>query len=358
MSSVDVYSVGGAGESDRWEEISKKALTLDRDDFLASGYKVSAIFKSMAATPTRSRVGARLSDRFESSPSKKQRTAPVDNVLVLSDEDDDKGDDHDYDPDEEKEVEDEVENYDNDLQELDPIEPIATLPERRSRVIPQSAQASETPPSGGTPGASSSAGRRRKRKDMDSVATVMESISAILADSQRRHEQQIAEINARQDRDRAENMRLFEESRRMHEDTSRMMLQQQQQTNLLLSAFVRLNPQLPDALPAPPSQPPSLMLGNAPSRSVMSGSSSGQVEAAQPPTRGNVSAEVAPATSQQRSPTSPAFNFGIGEGLRVEAASVEPHSMERPTNLQDDTLEVAVGSDQLAFPDPDAGFDT
>ena len=196
---------------------------------------------------------------------------------------------------------------------------------------------------------------------MDSVATIMESMSAILADSQRRHEQQIAEINARQDRDRAENMRLFEESRRMHEDTSRMMLQQQQQTNLLLSAFVRMNPQLPDALPAPPSQPPSLMLGNAPSRSVMSGSSSGQVEAAQPPhspTRVNVSAEVAPATSQQHSPTSPAFNFAIGEVSRVEAASVEPQSMERPTNLQDDTLEIAVDNDQLAFPDPASGFDT
>uniref|UniRef100_A9U5Y1 Predicted protein n=1 Tax=Physcomitrium patens TaxID=3218 RepID=A9U5Y1_PHYPA len=237
MSSVDVFAVGGTGESDRWEVISRIALTLDRDDFLPSGYKVSAIYKSMATTPTRSRVGARLSDRFESSPSKKRRTTPVDDVLVISDEDDDKGDDHDYDPDEEKEVDEKVRIDDDDLQELDPIQPNATLPERRSRVISQSAQASDNPPSVRTPGASSSGGRRRKRKDMDSVATVMESILAILADSQQRHEQQIAEINARQDRDRAESMRLFEESRRMHEDTSRMMLQQQQQTNLLLSAF-------------------------------------------------------------------------------------------------------------------------
>nr|PNR39184.1 hypothetical protein PHYPA_019462 [Physcomitrium patens] len=356
MSSVDVFAVGGTGESDRWKEISGKALTLDRDDFLPSGYKVSAIYKSMATSPTRSRVGARLSDRFESSPSKKRRTTPVDDVLVISDEDDDKGDDHDYDPEEEKEVDEKVKIDDDDLQELDPIQPNATLPERRYRVIPQSTQASDNPPSGGTPGASSSDGRRRKRKDMDSVATVMESILAILADSQRRHEQQIAEINARQDRDRAESMRLFEESRRMHEDTSRMMLQQQQQTNLLLSAFVRLNPQLPDVLPAPPSQPPSLMLGNAPSRFVMSGSSSGHAKAANLPHSSavNVSGEVAPTTSQQHSPTSPAINFSIGEVSRVEAASVEPHSMERPTNLEDDTLEIAVGSDQLAFPDPDA----
>nr|PNR52963.1 hypothetical protein PHYPA_009338 [Physcomitrium patens] len=346
---VHFFTMGGRqdhlrdNESDRWEEISRKALTLDRDDFLPSGYKVSAIYKSMATTPTRSRVGARLSDRFESSPSKKRRTTPIDDVLVISNEDDDKGDDHDYDPDEEKKVDEKIKIDDDDLQELDPIQPNATLPERRSRVILQSAQASDNPPSSGTPGASSSGGRRRKRKDMDSVATVMESISAILADSQRRHEQQIAEINAREDRDRAESMRLFEESRRMHEDTSRMMLQ--------------LNSQLPDALPAPPSQPPSLMLGNAPSRSVMSGSSSGHAEAAKLPHSSpvNVSGEVAPTTSQQHSPTSPAINFLIGEVSRVEAASVEPHSMERPTNLEDDTLEIAVGSDELAFPDPDAG---
>nr|PNR25991.1 hypothetical protein PHYPA_031238 [Physcomitrium patens] len=152
-------------------------------------------------------------------------------------------------------------------------------------------------------------------------------------------------------------MRLFEESRRMHEDTSRMMLQQQQQTNLLLSAFVRLNSQLPDVLLAPPSQPPSLMLGNAPSRSIMSGTSSGHAEAANLPHSSavNVSGEVAPITSQQHSPTSPAINFSIGEVSRVEAALVEPHSMERSTNLEDDTLEIVVGSDQLAFPDPDAG---
>nr|PNR63283.1 hypothetical protein PHYPA_001708 [Physcomitrium patens] len=356
MSSVDVFAIGGTGESGRWEEISRKALTLDRDDFLPSGYKVSAIYKSMATTPTRSRVGARLSDRFESSLSKKRRTTSVDDVLVIFDEDDDKGDDHDYDPDEEKEVDEKVKiDDDDDLQELDPIQPNATLLERRSRIIPQSAQASDNPPSGGTPGASSSGGRRRK--DMDSVATVMESISVILADSQRRHEQQIAEFNARQDHDRAESMRLFEESRRMHEDTSRMMLQQQQQTNLLLSAFVRLNPQLPDALPAPPSQPPSLILRNAPSRSIMSGSSSRHAKAANLPHSSavNVSGKVAPTTSQQHSPTSPAIIFSIGEVSRVEAASVEPHSMERPTNVEDDTLEIAVGSDQLAFSDPDAG---
>ena len=34
MSSMDVFAVGGAKEADQWEDISKKALYLDRDDFL------------------------------------------------------------------------------------------------------------------------------------------------------------------------------------------------------------------------------------------------------------------------------------------------------------------------------------
>ena len=51
MNSMDVFAVRGAGESDLWEEIAKKALSLDRDDFLPTGYKVSAKFKAPASTP-------------------------------------------------------------------------------------------------------------------------------------------------------------------------------------------------------------------------------------------------------------------------------------------------------------------
>lgn len=147
----------------------------------------------------------------------------------------------------------------------------------------------------------------------------------------------------------------------MHEDTSRMMLQQQQQTNLLHSAFVRLNSQLLDALSTIPSQPLSLMLKNVPSQSVMRGCNTRQAKAVRPPHSPiciNVSAEVALTTSQQHSPTSPAFNFIIDEVFRVEVASVEPQSMERPTNLEDNILDIAVCSDQLAFPYLAAGFDT
>ena len=62
MSLVDVFVVGGAGELDWWEDIARKALYLDRDDFLPTGYKVSAKFKTVASTPLRSRAGPRPSD--------------------------------------------------------------------------------------------------------------------------------------------------------------------------------------------------------------------------------------------------------------------------------------------------------
>ena len=54
--------VGGAGELDRWEEIAMKALSLDRNDFLPTRYKVSAKFKAVASTPPWTRGGPRPSD--------------------------------------------------------------------------------------------------------------------------------------------------------------------------------------------------------------------------------------------------------------------------------------------------------
>ena len=62
MSLVDVFAVGGAGELDWWEEIATKALSLDRDDFLPTGYKVSAKFKTVATTSPQSRARVHPSD--------------------------------------------------------------------------------------------------------------------------------------------------------------------------------------------------------------------------------------------------------------------------------------------------------
>ena len=58
MNSMDVFVVGGAGESNWWEDIARKSLYLDRDDFLPTRYKVSAKFKTVTSTPLQ--VRARL----------------------------------------------------------------------------------------------------------------------------------------------------------------------------------------------------------------------------------------------------------------------------------------------------------
>ena len=63
MSSVDVYAVGGVAKSNRWIEISKKALYLDRDDFLPSGYRISAKFKNVVPSSARSTGGPRSTGR-------------------------------------------------------------------------------------------------------------------------------------------------------------------------------------------------------------------------------------------------------------------------------------------------------
>ena len=65
----------GAVESDRWEQISRNALYLDREDFLPSGYKVSAKFKAPASTPPRPKGGPRPSKRSQPSLVKKRKTS-------------------------------------------------------------------------------------------------------------------------------------------------------------------------------------------------------------------------------------------------------------------------------------------
>ena len=93
MSLVDVFAVGGAEELDRWEDIARKALSLDRDDFLPTRYKVSTKFKTVASTPPWSRAGPRPNDRSQPSSAKKRKTVVVEEVHILFD---DVANDEDY----------------------------------------------------------------------------------------------------------------------------------------------------------------------------------------------------------------------------------------------------------------------
>ena len=60
-----------------------------------------------------------------------------------------------------------------------------------------------------------------------------------------------------------ENMRLYDESRRIQMENSQMMQQTQQATNMLLAAFMKLNPDLLQALPTASPSPPLMIASGA-----------------------------------------------------------------------------------------------
>ena len=76
-----------------------------------------------------------------------------------------------------------------------------------------------------------------------------------------------------------ENLRLHEESHQIQMENLQMMRQTQQTINMLLAAFMKMNSDLMQALPAA-SPSPSLMIRSGASGSLLSGSSTREAEAA------------------------------------------------------------------------------
>ena len=243
MSLVDVYAVRGAAESDQWEQISRKALYLDRENFLLSRYKVSAKFKALASTPPQPKGEPRPSDRSQPSLAKKRKTSLPQHVVNLADEEDDDND-PDYQFSEEEEEEEEEGRRDDVPVNTDSADEYGSPPHHPSINVLESRPSSGTPSSSGTPGASSSIGRRKKRKERDPIASVLESLTTMMAESQQKHEQQMAKLSTRQDRERIENLRLHKESCRIQMKNLQMMQQTQQATNMLLAAFMKMNTDL------------------------------------------------------------------------------------------------------------------
>ena len=154
-----------------------------------------------------------------------------------------------------------------------------------------------------------------------------------------------------------QNLRLHKESRQIQMENSQMMRQTQQTINMLLPAFMKMNPDFLQALPAATSSP-SLMLGSVASESLLSGSNTQEVEAAQLLQR-EANDPIPPAVVrrgiQDDSPTSSAMHPSPAEVTRPEAMSV---MLESLANLEIDALEIGGGSDELGFEDAVAGSDT
>ena len=178
---------GGAAELDRWEQISRKAFYLDREDFLPSGYKVNANFKAPASTPPQPKGGPRPNGQSQPSLAKKRKTSLPQHVVNLADDDDD--DNSDFHVSEEDEDEEQEEWQDDVLLNMDLEDEYGSPPHRPSINVPDSRPSMGTPSSSGTPEASSSMGRREKRKERDPMASVLESLTTMMADSQWKHEQ-------------------------------------------------------------------------------------------------------------------------------------------------------------------------
>ena len=163
--------------------------------------------------------------------------------MNLADEEDD-AEDPDYHFSEEEDDDDDEAGRDDVPVNTDPADEYGSPPHRPSINVPDSRPSLGTPSSSGTPGASSSMGRREKRKERDPMASVLESLTSMMAESQWKHEQQMAQFSACQDRERAENLKMHEESQRIQMENLQMMQQTQQATNVLLAAFMKMNPDL------------------------------------------------------------------------------------------------------------------
>ena len=111
--------------------------------------------------------------------------------------DDDDNDDSDYRLNEKDEDDEEEEGRDDVPVNMDLAEEFATPPHQPSVNVLDSRPSTGMPSSSGTPGVSSSMGRREKRKERDPMAFVLESLTTMMAESQRKHDLQLAELSAR-----------------------------------------------------------------------------------------------------------------------------------------------------------------
>ena len=233
MTCRNVSVLGREAEAGHWEDIAKKALTLDADDFLSTGYRVNAKLKNPVNTPAHGRANTRPTDRYFDSPAKRRRTDTGTSVVDLSEKDteltntSDENDrnDLDFNPSSDTPDNKGMQNLDEDLPDLATFDTNATTPGPWSRGTSEFRRPSEAQIHAGTLGASSSGGRRTTRNEPDPKGSILDSLKDMIADNQRKTKMQMAKLHARQERNREDSLRMHEESCRMHEENSCLMQQ-------------------------------------------------------------------------------------------------------------------------------------
>ena len=230
MSCRNVWALGGEAEARHWEDIAQKALTLDAANFLSTGYRVTAKLKNPESTPARGRQNTRPSDRYSDSPAKRRRTDIGTSVVDVFEEDteltntldENERNDPDFNPCSKTPDDELMQNLEEDVPDLAAFDTFTTTPASRFRGTSELRRQSEAQTPAGTPGASSSGGRRTTRNEANPMASILDSLKDMIADNQCKTEMQMAELHIRQECDREESLRMHEESRRMHEESRRM----------------------------------------------------------------------------------------------------------------------------------------
>ena len=230
MTCRNVWALGGEAEAGRSEDITQKALTLDVDDFLSTGYRVTAKLKNPESTLARGRQNTHPNDWYSDSSAKRRRTDTGTSAVDLSEEDteltntsdENERNDLDFNPSSDTPDDERMQNLDEDVPDLAAFDTFAETPASQFRGTSGVRRPFEARIPAGTPGASSSRGPRTMRNEADPMASILDSLKDMIVDNQSKTEMQMAELHARQERDREDSLRMHEESRRMHEESCRM----------------------------------------------------------------------------------------------------------------------------------------
>ena len=185
------------------------------------------------------------------------------------------------------------------------------------------------------------------------MASILDSLKDMIADNQHKTEMQMAELHARQERDREDNLRMHEESCRMHEENSCLMQQQQQLQDLLLEFLTRMHPALRSAPTMAPPMLGNVATGSGMSGSPMCGSSCGRpvpLQECHSSADHSNSPNAAPTPPQQRTSPSSDIVVALGDVAIVDAPPVQSQSLQRSGNVEDASPQL--GGEVISYSSP------
>ena len=157
MCSVDVFASGLVEESDDWENIYQKVYTLDKADFLDSGYPISSVMVPSSSNKRKLRSS-------QESPKKTVPNPRLTDSHELSSDDD---------------IE-EAEDEQDEVQSEEDMENVGMeTPVKQSLELRGSSASSMRPPLSQMPGSLSPSVQPQKKKKKDTITSVMKQMAEL-----------------------------------------------------------------------------------------------------------------------------------------------------------------------------------